>query len=124
MQPPRALWVTFELGRPLGAPDDPALQRRVLKSALKLLEAESGPVLEDCPETAPDADLTGWACPVRFASTARSADDMGGALLGEIAELAPWYDRAVGRSGRTTVGVSGLSVVEAADADRRPAGAA
>ena len=28
--PPRALWVPFELGRPLGAPSDPAFQRRVL----------------------------------------------------------------------------------------------
>jgi hypothetical protein len=41
------LWVPFELGRPLGLPDDPALQTRVLVAALKLLEAEKGPVLED-----------------------------------------------------------------------------
>jgi hypothetical protein len=26
IRPPRALWVTFELARPLGAPDDAALQ--------------------------------------------------------------------------------------------------
>ena len=49
MQPPRALWVTFQLGRPLGAPDDPALQTRVLRATLRLLEAKSGPVLEDYP---------------------------------------------------------------------------
>ncbi len=47
IKPPRALWVPFELGRPLGLPDDPALQTRVLVAALKLLEAERGPVLED-----------------------------------------------------------------------------
>ena len=113
MQPPRALWVTFELGRPLGAPDDPALQRRVLKAALTLLEAKSGPVLEDYPETIAEADLTGWACPVTFASTAATTDGIGGALQREIGELAPWYSRSVGRSGRTTVGVSGVSMAEA-----------
>ena len=41
INPPRALWVPFELGRPLGAPEDPGLQRRVLMAALNLLEAQS-----------------------------------------------------------------------------------
>ena len=36
VRPPRALWVTFELGRPFGLPDDPPFQRRVLKAALDL----------------------------------------------------------------------------------------
>ena len=31
-RPPRALWVTFELGRPLGIPDDAGFQRRVAKT--------------------------------------------------------------------------------------------
>ena len=35
------------MGRPLGIPRDPVFQKRVLLSALKLLEAEEGPVLED-----------------------------------------------------------------------------
>lgn len=50
MRPPRALWVPFNLGRPLGAPDDQDLQRRVLTAALSLLEAKHGPVLEGFPE--------------------------------------------------------------------------
>jgi hypothetical protein len=29
INPPRALWVPFELGRPVGPPDEPAFQRRV-----------------------------------------------------------------------------------------------
>ncbi len=37
INPPRALWVPFELGRPLGIPDDPTFQKRVLLAALKLL---------------------------------------------------------------------------------------
>ena len=35
--PPRALFVDFPLGYPLGAPDDAALQTRILRSALELL---------------------------------------------------------------------------------------
>ena len=33
-KPPRALWVPFELGRPMGAPNDAAFQLRVLRAAL------------------------------------------------------------------------------------------
>ena len=29
MRPPRFLWVPFELGRPFGAPNDPAFQTKV-----------------------------------------------------------------------------------------------
>lgn len=35
-RPPRALSVPYPLGYPLGAPDDPALQRRVLRRLLDL----------------------------------------------------------------------------------------
>ena len=38
IRPPRALWVTFELGRPFGIPDDAAFQRRVMQGALGLIE--------------------------------------------------------------------------------------
>ena len=44
-RPPRALWVPFELGRPFGPPTDPVFQRRVLLTALRLLERTDGPVL-------------------------------------------------------------------------------
>jgi hypothetical protein len=39
---------------------------------------------------------------------------MGAALRREIAQLAPWYERARTRRGRTTVGVSGLGIEDAA----------
>ena len=61
MRPPRALWVSFELGRPLGVPDDAAFQTRVVMAALDLLSAEEGPVLADFPEDAPQADDLAWA---------------------------------------------------------------
>ena len=48
VRPPRALAVPFPFGRPLGAPGDSALQRRVLLALLSLLEARGpGPELRD-----------------------------------------------------------------------------
>jgi hypothetical protein len=116
IRPPRALWVPFILGRPFGAPNDAAFQRRVLLAALRLLEAPAGPVLEDFPEEAPepdaDADAEPFACPVSFAGP--EDEDDAAAMQREIAELAPWHDIAQERRGRTTVALSGLPVKEAA----------
>ena len=49
MGPPRALFVPFKHGYPLGAPNDPLCQHDVIDAALKLLEdpALSPPVLAD-----------------------------------------------------------------------------
>ena len=49
VRPPRALCVPFPLGYPLGLPGDPGGQRRVIESALHLLESPSlvPPVLVD-----------------------------------------------------------------------------
>ncbi|MPZ31748.1 MAG: hypothetical protein GEV13_12255 [Rhodospirillales bacterium] len=105
VRPPRALWVTFELGRPLGRPDDPPFQRRVTKAALDLLERTDGPLIADYPEHVDEpADFSGWACPINLAPTEVDS------LAAEIDRLATWHDRAVAAQGRTTVGVSGLDV--------------
>jgi hypothetical protein len=105
VRPPRALWVTFELGRPLGIPDDAPFQRRVAKAALDLLERTDGPLIADHPEHVEEpADFSGWACPINLAPTAVDS------LAAEIDRLATWHDRAVAASGRTTVGVSGLDM--------------
>ena len=113
MMPPRSLWVPFPLGRPLGAPNDPAFQHRVIAAALGLLEAERGPVLEDFPEDAPPGtSQTAPACPVSFA-TASDDGSWHERLRRELAALDPWY--TIGRrrrGGRTLVGVSDLSVAE------------
>ena len=113
---PRALWVPFILGRPFGVPGDAAFQRRVLLAALRLLEASAGPVLADFPEDAPrpaDEELQGMACPVSFASAADDGDP-GARLAREIEELAPWHDLAARRRARTTTGLSGMTMAEAA----------
>jgi hypothetical protein len=47
VQPPRALFVPFRLGYPLGRPNDTPLQRRVITESLKLLGAERLPALEN-----------------------------------------------------------------------------
>jgi len=105
VRPPRALWVTFELGRPLGVPDDAPFQRRVVKAALDLLERTDGPVIADYPEPAPEVtDFSGWACPINLAPSQTDA------LEAEIDRLATWHDQSVARLGRTTVGVSGLDM--------------
>ncbi len=118
IKPPRALWVPFMLGRPFGAPDEPDFQRKVLRALLNLFERTSGPVLEDFPEDAPaTADTgseSGFACPVSFAKPPADDGDLAAALQREIAQLAPWYDLAKKRRGRTTFGISGLSIEDAA----------
>lgn len=116
IRPPRALWVPFMLGRPFGAPNEPDFQRRVLQMLLSLFERTAGPVLEDFPDEAPAADEQegGFACPVSFAPPPTKAGSLAQALREEIAQLAPWYDLARKRRGRTTVGVFGATVTEAA----------
>ena len=47
VRPPRALFVPFPLGFPLGKPHDPEGQRHVIEAALSLLERNGpGPLLE------------------------------------------------------------------------------
>jgi hypothetical protein len=113
IKPPRALWVPFDLGRPLGVPNDAEFQTRVLLSVLRLLEESSGPVLRDFPEDPPDTaggDVT-WACPVNLARQKIDLDDadaLRAAFKKETVELRSWYDLALKKNRRTTVGVSGL----------------
>lgn len=110
IRPPRALWVPFDLGRPLGAPSDAAFQTRVLRAALRLLEARSGPVLEDFPEEAPgsEGEQAPWSCPIPLPRMAADAGDPGEAFERELGQILPWYALALERRGRTTVGLSGL----------------
>jgi hypothetical protein len=115
IKPPRALWVPFELGRPFGVPNDADFQRRVLVSALRLLEAPRGPIIEDFGEDAPaappqDAPLF---CPISIARPSEElseAERLKAAFSEEFASMRSWYDLAVKKRGRTTVGNSGLDL--------------
>lgn len=107
MEPPRSLWVTFPLGRPLGVPDDAAFQHRVVAAALALLSRSRGPILEDYPEDAPELSVeSAAACPVSFA-TPQDMESWRGRLSSELKSLKPWYAMALKRrQGRTLVGAA------------------
>jgi hypothetical protein len=119
IKPPRALWVPFELGHPLGPPDDPGFQKRVLMALLKLLEAPAGPVLEDFPEDEPESDeIVVLACPVNFTRDIEDSGDTDALLTAfrrEMTTMRPWYDMAVEKRQRTTVGVSGIELDKLGD---------
>ncbi|NCF43414.1 MAG: hypothetical protein GWP70_01145 [Proteobacteria bacterium] len=109
MRPPRALWVPFALGRPLGSADDPEFQKNVMRAAFDMLETVSEPTIRDYWIEAPsEAAAEDWVCPVSFAPikdgthTAR--------LVAEVARLAPWSSETrATRGGRTLFGASGVA---------------
>lgn len=111
-RPPRALWTTSQLGRPLGEPNDPAFQRRVLMATLGLLERMDGPViLEDFLEDPPGwTDNPDWAAPAVGlpATMPDSPAAWADALATEMSRLEPAWRRAQARFGRTTTGLSFL----------------
>ncbi len=114
-KPPRALWVPFELGRPFGPPNDPAFQKRVILTALRLLERDSGPVIiEDFPDDDPRAQPDpAWHPPfVPAAAADSSAETLAAQLEREIPLLLGAHDRWLARHGRTTIGLSGLSMAD------------
>jgi hypothetical protein len=111
-RPPRALWVPFELGRPFGPPSDPEFQKDVIRAALRMLEQADGPVAIadfpwDDPRELPDP---AWRAPVTSAPPGDAGSAVADALQDEIARLNEPYRRSVAERGRTTVGLSGLSI--------------
>ena len=46
-KPPRALFVPYPLGFPLGEPNNPKLQRRIIDAALALLNRNNTPLMVD-----------------------------------------------------------------------------
>ena len=116
-KPPRALWVPFELGRPLGPPSDAAFQKRVLLTALGMLVEGGGPVRiidfpEDDPRAQPDP---AWQPPfMPAAPTNGSAESLASRLEAEILLLRGAYQRWKAQYGRSTVGLSGLEIGECA----------
>jgi len=113
-KPPRALWVPFELGRPFGPPNDPPFQKRVILAALQLLERDGGPVLivdfpDDDPRAQPDP---AWRPPSVAAAAGGSAEALASRLETEIPLLRGAHDRWRAQHGRTSVGLSGLSITD------------
>lgn len=105
----------FEFGYPLGAPNNPAFQKKVLLAALKLLEAPEGPILIDFPEEAPISteEPVVLACPYvpRETDTIMTETErLCRVFKAEMLSLRPWYDMAVEKRKRTTVGLSQLDL--------------
>lgn len=111
IRPPRALWVPFELGRPLGVPNDPAFQKRVLTAALDLLSAKAGPITVDFPEEATDrhGDPT-WSPP----AVAEAGTDAA-ALKAEVAAVAALHPNAVKARDRTVFGLTEVGLTDIGD---------
>lgn len=109
----------FQLGHPLGAPDNPEFQRKVLDAVFALFKAAKGPVLEDFPEDEPENDdIPVLSCPIRYSQNAdenETDDPLLRAFRREVSAMRPWYDTAVSKRGRTTVGVSGIKLEELTD---------
>ena len=106
VKPPRALFVPFPFGHALGRPDDPALQHRVLRAALDLLGASSGPVLADVPDDAEAGDQPG--APVQ-ASAIPPASARPGDPEPEIAWMREHHEEwRAKHGGRTAMGLSGI----------------
>jgi hypothetical protein len=109
-RPPRALWTSSQLGRPLGEPGDVSFQRRVLLAALSLLERPDGPViLEDFNEDPSGwQDTFGWQAPplVELNDPPQTPEAWSAAFDAELTGLLPLWQTAQMRFGRTTVGLS------------------
>ena len=102
------------MGRPLGVPNDKDFQRKVLISLLNLFDRTDGPVIihdfpEDAPET--DNDVEVLSCPVSFESKkAEDPDPLKSGFIREIQAMHPWYEMALKKRGRTTMGGSGIEI--------------
>ena len=102
-RPPRMLWVPYAFGNALGRPGDPLIQHQVMKAAFDLLDAESGPVLEEFEDDTVPQDL------LQASGAERSEASKGLNPADELTALRPYYERWVERNGgRTAVGVSGV----------------
>jgi hypothetical protein len=117
---PRNLWVPYELGRPLGPPNNPALQKQVLQAALDLLERNDGPGIiedfdDDDPYQAPTPDWQNPAADVGVEVDVTDVASARAALTAEVTALRPLYDQAVEEANRDPVGISGLSLDQIID---------
>ena len=105
VKPPRMLWVPYAFGNVLGRPGDPLIQHQVMKAAFDLLDAQSGPVLEEFQDdTIPEPEPL-----LQASDAARSDVSKGLNPADELTALRPYYERWVEKNGgRTAVGVSGV----------------
>jgi hypothetical protein len=95
-------------------PHDAGFQKKVLITLLRLLERPDGPViLDDYPLDAPESEeeTAVLSCPVMFDDQAAGdSDPLKTRFLREIQAMRPWYDMALEKRGRTSLGGSGIDI--------------
>jgi hypothetical protein len=106
VKPPRALWVPFPFGLPLGHPDDVAEQRAVLDAVLALLDEPEVPVLRDFA-----GDLAPGETATSIQASAVEPSVVPLELADEVTVMRRYWEQWSDRSGRTAVGVSGVAPV-------------
>ncbi len=106
IQPPRALWVPFELGRPLGAPGNSEFQTDILTAALSMIESDTKtPTIIDYQHDDPRATADeNWKPPKVKADS----------VTDEVQQLQPSYQQHCVKRSRTSVGVAKIPVGESA----------
>lgn len=97
--PPRALFVDFPFGRPLGIPGNKKFQQSVLEAAFALLTYESGPVLESFPHSLTREGERELSCTIP-----PSFDPNLPPEVAEAHALQPAYNRQLDSTGRTALG--------------------
>ncbi len=108
IRPPRTLFVPFELGRPIGNPNDEKRQKNVLVTALELLQQNGPvPVLADYPEFTSYRLERNLQLPFELPDSSGSVD--ANALLREFEVVHPAYTQAKVDNRRTTFGNSNFS---------------
>lgn len=106
LRPPRALYVPFPFGMAVGHPGDTAQQHRVLDALLATLDA-TPPVLHDLAGGATDEPMS----PTQASVMGVRADPDGTAdLAAEVSRLRHYHQRWLDRTGRTSVGLTGVPV--------------
>ena len=115
IRPPRALWVPFPFGRPLGPPNRPDVQLDVLRQTLGLVDQPAAPGLVDYPDEVEDdyALEEVWSCPVTFPAVEpkNELESLNAQLRTEALLLMPWFDEGLRARGRTTLGTSGKGAI-------------
>ena len=101
VKPPRALFAPFPFGHPLGKPNDPEYQHKVIAAAFDLLKRPSGPVLDEF-----EADERPPAL-VQASAVGNSTVNGDGNAADEVTATRELYERWVAdHDGRTLVGLS------------------
>jgi len=112
IRPPRSLFLDFPMGRGMGKPNDPEFQKKVIRAAFELLEASSGPIIEDFPEIIPVKEgRMGYALPPQLVLSVNDIGDVDVILSevkNEMEALRPDYATAIAARGQQQLGQASL----------------